>query len=75
MPFTADTADALWTKAVQANRGFELGMRVYKILSWNEADFYRVVVITMTEETEIIYWKATGATAFARNGVDYSEFN
>ena len=75
MPFTADTADALWTKAVQANRGFELGMRVYKILSWNEADFYRVVVITMTEETEIIFCKITATTRFCRNGVDYSQWN
>jgi hypothetical protein len=52
-----------------------MGMRIYTIRSWNSENYYRVVVTTMTEETEIEFCKLTGASQFFRNGECFSQWN
>lgn len=74
--FTADTAELLWARCMRANAGIRIGAQ-FNVRAWNYDDYYRVIVWTVIEETEIEYYKAFGTWKLFREGelLSEAEFN
>ena len=72
--FTSDDADLLCAECLMSNRGIVEGA-TFKMQIWNKADYFRVVVTTAEEETDLEFWKLYGVTKFWRDGIGGAEWN